>query len=211
MLNVARKVCGRGLPVLGINLGQLGFLTETDISGCMKYINKALSGRLCVENRIMLEASPRGMKKYLALNDVVVKNGRTARVIELRLEINGKFVADYVADGLIVSTPTGSTAYSLAAGGPIVSPQIPVFVITPICPHTLTFRPLMVSSDDKITIRVKSNHNEVILTMDGQDSLPLKKGDEVTIKRSVNHFKLLTDSGRDFYGVLRAKLKWGER
>jgi NAD+ kinase len=215
MLKTARTVSCRNLPVLGINLGQMGFLTESNVEGCIDYIEKALTGRLKTEERIMIEAKTRlknaGEKKYIALNDVVVRNGRFARVINLSLEINDKFVADYVADGLIISTPTGSTAYSLASGGPIVSPDLPVLVVTPICPHTLTFRSLVVSCEDEISIEVKSNHNEVVLSMDGQENAPLSIGDTVKIRMSKNKLKLITDRKNNFYNILRKKLKWGER
>ncbi len=215
ILKTARNVCGRNVPVLGVNMGQMGFLTEADVSSWVGHLDKLLAGKADIEERMMLEAEtvPKKAKKskYLALNDVVVKNGRTARVIKLTLEINGKPVANYVADGLIVSTPTGSTAYSLAAGGPIVKPTLPIIVATPICPHTLTFRPLVVSSEDELVIRVDSNHNEVVLSMDGQESVSLDMGDKVIIRKSKHVLKLVTNSKKNYYRVLRAKLKWGER
>ncbi len=215
ILKTARDVCSKNIPVLGINIGQMGFLTEADISGWIGQLDRVLAGRANIEERLMLEAGitggKAGKKKHLALNDVVVKNGRTARVIKLTLEINKKYVADYVADGLIVSSPTGSTAYSLAAGGPIVSPDLPVIVITPICPHTLTFRPLVVSSEDEILIRINSDNDEVSMSMDGQERVPLALGDKVKIRKSGYTLKLITDRKNNYYKILRAKLKWGER
>ena len=149
--------------------------------------------------------------KFLALNDVVVKNGITARVIKLRLEVNNQYVATYVGDGLIISTPTGSTAYSLAASGPIVHPDLSLIILSPICPHTLALRPLIISSKDTIKIRVETDHDEVILTMDGQENIPLKLGDFVQVRKAKERLKLIVPEKKSYYQVLRTKMKWGGR
>ncbi len=215
ILKVARMAAPLSKPVLGVNLGGLGFLAETDPHQMYKTIDEILSNKYKTQNRILLEARVSRNNKvigaFIALNDVVIKNGATARVINLDMEVDKQYVATYLGDGLIISTPTGSTAYSLAASGPIIYPDLPVVVISAICPHTLTLRPLIISDKSRVKIKVKSNHNEVILTLDGQNNLPLKIDDTVEIKKAPYKLKLITAPGKNYYEVLQTKLKWGKR
>jgi NAD+ kinase len=215
MLHVARKAAPLGKPVLGINAGSLGFLAEIDPDHMFKAIEEILANRYKIQNRFLLEAIITRKNKiagtFTALNDVVIKNGATARVIKLALEVNKQYVATYTGDGLILSTPTGSTAYALAASGPIVYPDVPVITIVAICPHTLTLRPLIISSDSEINVKVQSNHHEVILTLDGQHDMPLGMDDTITIKKAKHQLKFITIPDKSYYQVLRTKLKWGER
>ncbi|MFH1239291.1 MAG: NAD(+) kinase, partial [bacterium] len=191
------------------------FLAEIDPEQMLEAIEEILSNRYKIQARLLIQATVRRKNKtigtFTALNDAVIKNGATARVIKLDLEVNRQYVATYIGDGLIVSTPTGSTAYSLAASGPIVYPDVPVMVVAAICPHTLTLRPLIVSAASEIKISVKSDHQEVILTLDGQNDLPLKMGDTVVIKKAAHQLKFITVPDKSYYHVLRTKLKWGER
>ncbi|MFH1239245.1 MAG: NAD(+)/NADH kinase, partial [bacterium] len=215
ILQAARKSAPLGKPVLGINSGSLGFLAEIDPEQMLEAIEEILANRYKIQARLLIQATVRRKNKtigtFTALNDAVIKNGATARVIKLDLEINRQYVATYIGDGLIVSTPTGSTAYSLAASGPIVYPDVPVMVVAAICPHTLTLRPLIVSAASEIKISVKSDHQEVILTLDGQNDLPLEMGDTVLIKKAAHQLKFITVLDKSYYHVLRTKLKWGER
>ncbi len=252
ILKVARKVAPLKKPVLGVNLGSLGFLAETDPDQMYTAIERILNNRYKIENRILLKAKILRNKKtmtsftllektrfvegilkekenneifsndlvksglnfltgFTALNDIVIKNGATSRVIKLDLEVNKQYVATYVGDGLIISTPTGSTAYSLAASGPIVYSELPVIIISAICPHTFTLRPLIVSANSELKIKVRSNHNEVILSLDGQENLPLLINDIIKIKKTPYELKLITAPDKSYYEVLRNKLKWGKR
>jgi len=215
ILKAARQAHPFDAPLVGINLGELGFLAEAEISSFSGVLEKVLSGEAEIEKKMLLEAEVlrgnRKMGKFLALNDVVVKNGRTARVIKLALAVDGRHVASYVADGLIVSTPTGSTAYSLAVNGPIVSPSLPVFILSPISPHSLTLRPLVISSKSLIGIKVSSDHREVILVMDGQDTVELDIGDVVRIRKAKKEPKFVRTADKNYYGILSRKFKWGTR
>ena len=213
ILKAARQVSRFKLPVLGVNLGGLGFLAGVNSSDLYPTLDLILQKRFKTEERMLLCAQVvhkgKTAGKFLALNDVVVKNGITARVIKLRLEVNNQYVATYVGDGLIISTPTGSTAYSLAASGPIVHPDLSLIILSPICPHTLALRPLIISSKDTIKIWVETDHNEVILTMDGQENIPLKLGDFVQVRRAKERLKLIVPEKKSYYQVLRTKMKWG--
>lgn len=215
ILGIARKASPLGKPVLGVNSGRLGFLAEIDPEQMYQTIKEILSNKYKIQNRLLLEArvlrKNRAVGTFTALNDVVIKNGATARVIKLDLEVNKQYVATYIGDGLIISSPTGSTAYSLAASGPIIYPDLPVIVISAICPHTLTLRPLIISADSQVKIKVKSNHQEVILTLDGQNNLPLAMEDIIEIKKAKHQLKFITVPNKNYYQVLRTKLKWGER
>ena len=211
IINTAKKLAPAGVPVLGINLGSLGFLAEVDPGSVERAISGLIKSRFSdVEERILASVSIRN-KKYLAVNDCVVRSGASTRVILLRLIINDEFLTDYTGDGVIVSTPTGSTAYSLAAGGPIIQPSVPVFCITPICPHTLSQRPLVVHPENRIKIHLpeyKSNKG-AILSIDGQENVPLSVGDTVEINKSPHTLSLITTPGQNYYTVLRTKLGWG--
>jgi len=215
ILKAAREVSRFNLPVLGVNLGGLGFLAGVSLSNLYPALGLILQKRFRTMERMLLRSEVvrkgKTMGEFLALNDVVVKNGVTARVIRLRLEVNNQYVATYVGDGLIVSTPTGSTAYSLAASGPIVHPDLSLIILSPICPHTLALRPLIISSKDTIKIWVEADHHEVILSMDGQENIRLKLGDLVQVRKAKERLRLIVPEKKSYYQVLRTKLKWGGR
>lgn len=215
ILKAARQVSRFKLPVLGVNLGGFGFLAGVGLSDLYPTVDLVLRKRFKTVERMLLRTRvvrrDKTVGEFLALNDVVVKNGITARVIRLKLEVNNQYVATYVGDGIIISTPTGSTAYSLAASGPIVHADLSLIILSPICPHTLALRPLIISSQDAIKILVKADHDEVILTMDGQENIPLKLGDLVQVKKAKEKLKLIVPEKKSYYQVLRTKLKWGER
>ncbi len=214
-LGVAREACKYGTPILGINLGGLGFLTEVTVEELYPMMERIIDGDYEVEDRQMLITSIRRGKKnigtYEVLNDVVINKGALARIIDLAIYIEDSHVTTYKADGIILATPTGSTAYSLSAGGPIVHPGIPVTIITPICPHTLTNRPLVVSSKMKVEIKVTTQEPDTYLTLDGQIGLRLKTGDLIEVKRTDTSVKLIKSPFRDFFSILKTKLMWGER
>lgn len=215
-LRVARLVCKYDIPILGVNLGGLGFLTEIRISELYPMIERIISGEYSVEKREMLYATiHRGstdqIGNFIVLNDVVINKGAVARIIDLALYINGSHVTNFRADGIILSTPTGSTAYSLSAGGPIVYPTLPLTIITPICSHTLTNRPLVVSSETTIRVIVLSDTPDTYLTLDGQVGVTLKVGDVIEIMKSDRSVKLIKSPFRDYFTILKTKLMWGER
>jgi len=215
MLSVNRLVAEKGIPVLGINLGSLGFLTEVSKENIYRAVEKMLSGGCTVEERLMLKAKiGRGgetIADYLVLNDAVITKGALARIIDLETFIDRTYVTTFKADGLIISTPTGSTAYSLSAGGPILYPTLESIVLTPICPHTLTNRPIVLPDQVTIEIRLKSLSEDVFLTLDGQTGCSLKPGDVIEICKAEHKAKLLVHGDRGYFDVLRTKLKWGER
>lgn len=214
-LGVARLACKHGTPILGINLGGLGFLTEVTVDEIHAVVERIISGDYEIENRKMLQASIRRgeetIDSYDVLNDVVINKGAVARVIDLSIYIDGSHVTTYKADGIILSTPTGSTAYNLSAGGPIVHPGLRVIIITPICPHTLTNRPLIVPSDMKVEIKVSTHEPDTYLTLDGQIGIRLNSGDFVEVHKSESSVKLIKSPFRDFFTILKTKLMWGER
>jgi len=215
LLSVARNVAAAGIPILGVNLGSLGFLTETKQEELAQALTDVDSGRCELSLRSLVHCQvSRGGKcvaSYDALNDIVVNQQAVARITEFEVRVNDVFVSNYKADGLIVSTPTGSTAYSLAAGGPILAPDVPGFVITPVASHALTNRPLVVQDTAVIEIRIAVTREHAYLTIDGQLGLPLEEGDVVQCKRSEFQVRLFKLPERTFFQVLRAKLKWGER
>jgi NAD+ kinase len=218
MLHVARVVAPRGIPLLGVNIGTLGFLSGTEAGDLKRCLDAVLAGKFSVEERSMLSAEVlRGGRRVygpdLALNEVVIRCGEQARAITLATRSGERFVADYFGDGLIVATPTGSTAYSLAASGPIIDPSLDVTLVAPICPHTLTQRPLIVPAHLPLTIRLgKRREGEVprvLASLDGRSGCDLKIGDEVRIRRAETPLRLLLPPGRSFFEVLRRKLRWG--
>lgn len=215
LLGVAREMTSRPVPILGVNLGSLGFLTETTLEEMEGVIGDVLEGRYEIEERMMLQASMvRGRKKIQdrrLLNDVVINKSALARILEMNVKIDRNFVTAYHADGLIISTPTGSTAYSLSAGGPIVHPSLRAFGITPICPHTLTNRPLVVPDSVRIEVTLQSGAEDVYCTMDGQIGLPMKSGDRLRIRRAAASLPLIISRRRNYFDVLRRKLSWGSR
>ena len=214
LLSVARLVGKKGVPILGVNLGSLGFITEMardEISTGV--LDEIFSGKYHFEERIMLSADVyrkgRKIAQRTALNDVVINKSALARMVDFEIHINNQYVTSFRADGLIVSTPTGSTAHSLSAGGPILYPTLESFVMTPICPHTLTNRPIVLPDKFIIEIRIKSG-KDVYLTLDGQEGVPLKADDTVKIKKADFKTKFLLLHKRDYFKILRTKLKWGE-
>ena len=211
MLSAARSVAGLPTPILGVNIGSLGFLTEIASSRVAEELPSIWQGDFTIEERSLIEAT--GMVAndelfQLALNDFVVSRGATSRLIELEVRVNGETLTNYRADGLIISSPTGSTAYSLAAGGAIVSPTAPVLTITPICPHTLSNRSVIVSSDSVIQVKVLSQKLEIFLTADGQVQLPLFFGNEIRIRKSEKSVRLVRLPNSSFFQTLRQKLNW---
>lgn len=216
LISVARLFSGREVPILGVNLGSLGFLTEITVEELYPRLERCLQGEPRVSDRMMLEVTlhreGKAIEKCHVLNDVVINKGALARIVDLETRVNRHFLTTYKADGLIVSTPTGSTGYSLSAGGPIIHPLMSCIVITPICPHTLTNRPIVVPDESIISIIVTSSFDEnVYLTLDGQVGFELKEGDSVEVRRALKTTALVQSRSRDYYEILRTKLKWGER
>jgi NAD+ kinase len=212
LLSAARSMAKAGIPVLGVNLGSLGFLTEVPLEELYPTLKGIEEGCCNVETRSMVhcEVLRKGslVASYDALNDIVVGKGTISRLNHCDVYIDGAFVSVYKADSLIVSTPTGSTAYSLAAGGPILMPSVDAFVVTPVAAHSLTNRPLVVRDTSKIEIVVNTGQDEAYLSVDGQIGMPMYDGDRVTCRKSEHQVKLLRIKGT-FFDVLRAKLKWG--
>jgi NAD+ kinase len=215
LLSVARSIAHRPRPILGINLGGLGFLTETSLDEMEEVLGAAIEGRFELERRMMLEAAlqrgGRTLLRQAVLNDVVITKSALARIIDLTLSIDRTFVTTYKADGLIVSTPTGSTAYALSAGGPILHPALGALVIAPICPHTLTMRPLVVPEASQVEVTLRTEDSQVYLTLDGQVGHPLRAHDRVRVRRSASPVLMLRSGRKTYYEVLRHKLHWGER
>ncbi|MBI2818029.1 MAG: NAD(+)/NADH kinase [Acidobacteria bacterium] len=215
LLAAARHVQNCNIPIFAVNLGSLGFLTAITISELYPSLELVLEGKHQVECRKMLQIDVMRAgavaATYHALNDAVLNKAAIARILDFQLFIDGQFVNFLKADGLIVSTPTGSTAYSLAAGGPIVYPTVDAFVLTPICPHTLTNRPLVVPDRSRIEIVLKSESESVFLTVDGQVGLGFHSEDRVICSLSPYRTSLVHPPHKEFFGVLRSKLKWGER
>jgi NAD+ kinase len=215
LLSAARIVADAGaeVPIFGVNLGSLGFMAELSLHELYGNLEKAIAGRLATEERMMLTASVlrRGKRlaSYRVLNDAVINKGALARMMELKISVNDGHLTTFRADGLIVSTPTGSTAYSLSAGGPIIHPTIQCFVLTPICPHTLSNRPIALPDNVVVTVRLTSPSEDVSLTLDGQIGFPLEPGDVVSIKKSRFKVKLIKHPTKSYYEILRTKLRWG--
>lgn len=215
MLSVARLVCEKGIPILGINLGGLGFITEVQRTEIYDALERIFSGQYTLEERMMLNAyvvrHGERIAGYTTLNDVVINKGALARIIDLETFVDKRYVSTFRSDGLIVSTPTGSTAYCLSAGGPILFPTINSIVLIPICPHTLTNRPIVLPDTVIVEVTLKSLVEDVFLTLDGQVGFSLRQNDTVIIEKSPHKTRLLIPFERDFFEVLRTKLRWGER
>jgi len=201
------------IPIFGVNLGSFGFITEITLDKLYVDLEHALSGKLEIEDRIMLSAkvvrNGKCMVRYRVLNDVVINKGALARMVELKVCVNETHLMTLRADGLIVATPTGSTAYSLAAAGPIIHPTVHCIVVTPICPHTLSNRPIALPDTFTTTICLLSPSEDVLLTLDGQIGFPLQRYDIVEINKSRYKIKLIKDPSRSYYEILRTKFKWG--
>jgi len=216
LLSTARCVARADIPILGVNLGSLGFLTEVkqeEIEQALEEVDAARSYELSLRPMLHCQVVREGkcVATYDALNEVVMNQSAVARITDFEVRVNGNFVANYKADGLIISTPTGSTAYSLAAGGPILSPEVAGFVITPVASHALTNRPLVVKDTAVIEARIVVTREQAFLTIDGQVGTPLEENDLVRCRKSEHNVKLFKFAGRSFFDVLRTKLKWGER
>ncbi|MDR3608852.1 MAG: NAD(+)/NADH kinase [Oligoflexia bacterium] len=216
-LSIARLMWGRSVPVMGVNMGQLGFLTEIKRSEAMESLKRILDGvQPAISERALLEVTLRRKEKIIfqgpVVNDAVISKGAIARIIGLQIAVNSRWVHNVRADGIIVSTPTGSTAYSLAAGGPILEPSLPALIMTPICPHSLTQRPLVIPDHSEIQICLNHRPGHVLLTLDGQDAVDMHEDDVVTIRRFKKHsLKLISSPTRDYFALLREKLKFGMR
>ena len=214
LLGAARRVGRFGSPILGVNLGGLGFLTGIPFERLYPVIEMMINGRLEVESRVMLETKVLRKRKVVCrfevLNDVVINKGTLARIIDLGVAINEEFLTTFRADGLIISTPTGSTAYNLSAGGPILYPTMETFILTPICPFTLTNRPIIIPDTSVIQIKIKNESEEaVLLTFDGQVGFDLYYDDKVIIRKSEKKIKLFRPPDHSYFNILRTKLMWG--
>lgn len=211
MLRVAREIAGSNTPVLGINAGNLGFLTAISPDDLEESFKRLLAGRFTIESRALLQSKVDAEDhpvSRMALNDFVLSRGMTSRLIELEVTVNNRLLTRYRCDGLIVSSPTGSTAYSLAAGGAIVSPDAEVFILTPICPHTLSIRPLVLNLGATVRVKLLSRFLGTTLTADGQDQIEIFNGNTVTIQRSPHAIRLLQLEGHSFFSTLRQKFAW---
>jgi NAD+ kinase len=213
MISTARMIGDREVPVLGVNYGGLGYLAEFRIEELYTALETILSGNYRLDRRVMLAVELlRGsdaVTSHQVLNDVVINKSALARIIEIEAYLNQLFVNSFRADGLIISTPTGSTAYNLSAGGPVIFPSMNAVVITPICPFTLSNRPIVVPDDATIELRLKTEQEDVALTLDGQVGFPLKVEDRVVIRKSSRTFNLVQPMNRNYFDVLRDKLRWG--
>lgn len=213
LLHVARKISGDDVPLVGVNLGRLGFLTDIPADRMAEEIGPILDGEYDTDHRFMLYAEiMRGGKIVFAanaFNDVIIGKGELSRLIELETYQDGEFVNSMRADGVILATPTGSTAYALSAGGPLLHPGLEAMVLVPICPHTLSDRPIVVSSDSVLEVVIIGNNQNVHATFDGQEMFSLEENDHVFIRRAEKRVHLIHPSGRSHYDVLRAKLHWG--
>jgi NAD+ kinase len=215
LLSVARQVRGRDVPILAVNLGGLGFLTEISLEELPEMLTRVFAGDYRTSTRAMLDvAVERAGEEIFALsllNDAVIAKDALARIINIETYVDNDYLTTFRGDGLIVSTPTGSTGYSLAAGGPILHPSLEQIVLTPICPHMLTNRPIIISREVKVRAKLVSPDEKVILTLDGQVGLPLDYMDEVVIRKSAFSVTLIQSEARGYFEMLRNKLKWGER
>ncbi len=213
LLAAARLLSDRQVPILAINYGGLGFLTEVTREEMYPSLERVLAGEFVSEQRMMMEIhvtrNDQQVASYRALNDVVINKGTLSRMIELEMRVDGDYVSRFRSDGLIVATPTGSTAYNLSAGGPIVVPTVNAMIVTPICSHTLSNRPLVVSENVKIEIILRSTQDDVYVTVDGQVGLKLQIDDRLFVERSSVIVRLVAPTDKNYFDVLRGKLKWG--
>ncbi len=215
LLAAARDLNGKPTPLLGVHLGNLGFLTEVPRETLPDFLEDVFKKKYRVERRATLLAEVRrgseSLGSFRALNEVVVTKGALSRLMHLEVKVGKDHLANFVADGLILATPTGSTGHSLSAGGPIVHPAVEAFVLTPICPHSLSSRPLLIPMDKELTVLVKSSHENMMLTADGQQGTRLLVGDAVHIKNSGRPVCLMLSQTSSYWDVLHEKLRWGEK
>jgi NAD+ kinase len=215
LLATARVLNRKPVPLLAVNLGGLGFLTVITRDELFPTLERVVAGDFRTERRVQIEAevirAGEVISSFLALNDVVLNKGAIARVLDFDVRVDGQFISTYKADGLIVSTPTGSTAYSLAAGGPVIAPSVEAFIVTPICAHTLTNRPIVLPDSAQIEVEVKSHRESVYLTVDGQVGIAVRSEDTVHMKRASSVVELIQSPQKNYFEILRQKLKWGER
>ncbi len=213
LLYCVRILAGEDIPILAVNLGDVGFITEISKAEWIEALEKYLSGRLSISRRMMFEAwVERGRERILSLrglNDAVIRSSGLSKIIRLRVYLSKTYVARYRADGVIMATPTGATAYSMSAGGPILHPEMEAFILNPICPYTLSNRPIVVPGNEVLEIEIEEKQRaDIILTIDGQDAFRLCPADRVVFKMSEKHSLLIQSDKRNFYEVLRAKLNW---
>jgi len=216
LLSVARHAGPRGIPILGVNLGSLGFLSEVQPEETFRLLEEVVAGRYAIEERAALRVrwvrGRRKLREHFVLNDVVLLRTDLARTVRVGVWVDGESVASYTADGVIVATPTGSTAYNLSAGGPVIDPRLDSFVVTPVCPQAMAYRPLVVPGSSRIELRQQQTGEErVTVTLDGHFGFPLDPDDTVVVDRHPRAVRLIRVAGRPFYEVLRRKLRWGVR
>jgi NAD+ kinase len=214
LLAAARVAAPLGIPILPINMGSLGFLTSFKLEEMYPALEQVLAGRFSCSERVMLDVElhrdAEVIERQSVVNEAVLNKGALARMIDLQLTIDADFVCRYRADGLIVATPTGSTAYSLSAGGPIVHPGVESWIITPICPHTLSDRPVVVRDSSSVEVHLSGDTESVFLTLDGQTGIPMQAADVVRMRRAVERLRLIQPAQKSYFEILRNKLKWGE-
>jgi len=215
ILSTSRLCAPLGTPMLPVHVGRFGFLTAVSPAAMTTALDALLDGNFAEEERMMLWCETRRndtlQDSGLSLNEIVIANGPLSRVLHLRMSIDGKYVTTYAADGIIVATPTGSTAYSLSAGGPLVHPRLQTLMLTPICPHTLTARALLIPPESEVSVTVERDPQDIVrVTIDGQLGFPLQTGDEIRVRRAPYSARFLSVGGADFYDKLQNKLHWGE-
>lgn len=215
LIHAARVLRGRSIPIVGINLGSLGFMTEIPVSEAVQTLEQVFDGKARIDSRMKLTCrlfrDDKAIIDEEVLNDVVITKSGLAKISQHETWLDGAYVATWISDGVIFATPTGSTAYSLSAGGPIVHPSVDCVVVTPICPHALTQRPVVVPGDQLLSVKLTSELDEVYLTVDGQVGHALRPGDRIEVQKSPNRLLLVRNPRLDYFAVLRQKLHWGER
>ena len=215
LLSVARAAHPHNIPILAVNLGNLGFLAEISIDELYPTLENILAGKFEIENRMLLNAciwrNGEKVEDHNVLNDVVINKGAVARVISLQVLVNGQYMTSYRADGLIIATPTGSTAYSLSAGGPIIHPSMHTLVLSPICPFTLTNRSILIPDQSIIQVKLAAEYDDVRVTLDGQEGYDMRAGDILEIKKTKTSLQLIRGPNKNYYQILRDKLHWGSQ
>jgi len=215
LIGISRCIKDKNVPLFGINLGSLGFLTEFSLEEMYPVLSKIITGNFLIEERIMVEVRvirhDEEVACFSALNDIVINRGPIARIIHLESWIDAKYVTTYKADGLIISTPTGSTAYSLAAGGPIMFPLLNNLIISPICPFSLTNRPIIIDASSNVEVHLVSSDTGTMLTIDGQECIDLYKHDFIKLRKSDRSMSLITTKNKNFFDILRNKMGWGNK